>query len=120
MLIAAGPKPASGHVDFLDALDAAGYSKLSADQIIALHDSGVSTRLLVAAGRYFNPRATVDEVVGLANAGVSGTFLDDLSRRGVKYSPKDVIAFAQGGVSASYLAAGGGHLRRSPRRRSSS
>ena len=96
--------PGSGHVDYLDALSAAGYGKLSADQIVALHDSGVSTHLLAAAGRYFNPHATVEELIALSNAGLSGTFLDDLGRRGVKCSPKDALTYAQTAVSASYIA----------------
>jgi beta-lactamase regulating signal transducer with metallopeptidase domain len=98
------PHVMAAHTDLLDALNAAGYSKLTADEIIALHDNGVSGRLLIATSKYFEKRATVNDVIALARSGVSPAFLEDLGRRGVRASPAEVISFLYGGVSASYAA----------------
>jgi beta-lactamase regulating signal transducer with metallopeptidase domain len=98
------PVPQPRRADYLDALSAAGYDRLTADEIIALHDNGVSGSLLVASSRYFDHRLSTREIIALSASGVSSTYLDDLNRYGLRAGPKDVIAFTVNGVSASYAA----------------
>ncbi|HEY0381692.1 MAG TPA: M56 family metallopeptidase [Candidatus Elarobacter sp.] len=99
---APAPRVVAARVDLLEALNIAGYQKLSADEIIALHDNGVGGSLLIAASKYFDRRATVAEIVLLARSGVTSKYLDDLGQHGVKASPSDVVRFLQSGVSAGY------------------
>jgi beta-lactamase regulating signal transducer with metallopeptidase domain len=95
----------SARVDLLDALNTAGYQKLSADEIIALHDNGVGGNLIIAAAKYFDHRATVAEIVTMARSGISSRYLDDLGQHGVHATPPDVVRFLQSGVSAAYAGA---------------
>ncbi len=99
---AAQPQPR--RADYLDALAAAGYGNLTADEIIALHDSGVSATLIVASSHYFNPRPSVKDLITLSTSGVSGTYIEELSRYGLRTAPRDVVAYTVNGVSAPYAA----------------
>lgn len=101
------PRTASrtARVDFLDSLNAVGFGNISTDEIIALHERGIGTPLLLAAGRYFKPHASVADVIALAMYGVSAARLDDFARNAVICSPQDMIVFVQNGVSARYIAA---------------
>ncbi|MBV8369105.1 MAG: M56 family metallopeptidase [Candidatus Eremiobacteraeota bacterium] len=98
------PHPQPRRADYLDALSAAGYANLSADDMIALHDNGVSGSLIVASARYFNPRPSVKELIALSTSGVSGTYIEELSRYGLRAGPSDVRAYTLNGVSAPYAA----------------
>ena len=101
---AAQPHAPARRADYLDALTAAGYANLSADDMIALHDNGVSGTLIVASARYFNPRPSVKELITLSSSGVSATYIEELSRYGVRAGPSDVRAYTLNGVSAPYAA----------------
>jgi beta-lactamase regulating signal transducer with metallopeptidase domain len=90
--------------DYLDALAAAGYGNLTADEIIALHDNGVSGPLIVASAHYFTPRPSVKDLIALSTCGVSGIYIEELSRYGLRAAPRDVVAYATSGVSAPYAA----------------
>ena len=96
--------PSSPRVDLLAALATSGYAKISADEIIALHNAGIDGTFIVAASRYFGRQVAVDSLVGMANVGVSASYLDELGQgnaRGI--SPNDVGALVRSGVSASYV-----------------
>ncbi|MBV9409305.1 MAG: hypothetical protein JO164_10820, partial [Candidatus Eremiobacteraeota bacterium] len=91
-------------VDLLAALATSGYAKISADEIIALHNAGIDGSFILAASRYFGRQVAVDQLVGMANVGVSASYLDELGQgnaRGI--SPNDVAALTRSGVSASYV-----------------
>jgi beta-lactamase regulating signal transducer with metallopeptidase domain len=94
----------SRRADYLDALTAAGYGNLTADEIIALHDNGVSGTFIVASSRYFVPRISVKDLIALSSSGVSATYIEELSRYGLRAGPRDVQAYSTNGVSASYAA----------------
>lgn len=91
--------------DLLAALNAAGYANLSADDVVALRDQGVSGALVLAAGRSFERRPSVAELMSLASSGVSAGYLRALAEAGLRrVTPAAAIAFVTNGVSAGYAA----------------
>ncbi len=96
------PKPRSE--DLLDALNGAGLSHLSVDDLIALHDNGVSSRLIYAAQAYFGASVTAHMLVELADRGVAPEYLQSLSSVGLQgLAVGDVERLRDHGVTAQYI-----------------
>jgi beta-lactamase regulating signal transducer with metallopeptidase domain len=90
--------------DFLDALQAAGYTHLTVDQLIEIRNSGVNTDYLRALKNYGVTPIPVDQLVALANAGVSAQYLAGISKLGyARLSVNDLITLANSGVSPEYI-----------------
>ena len=91
--------------DYIDAMDALGYSSLGADELIALRQQGVGpdyVRELAALG-YKN--LSSEDLVGLRSQGVSPDFVKGLGDQGLKeLSLANLLALRSQGVSPKYVA----------------
>ncbi len=93
------------HDEFLQAMRDAGFTGLSVDDLIAIHNAGVSTTFLNelhAAGLTpMPPRDLID----LANAGVSAAFLVEVHKAGYDHlSCADMIRLSNAGIQPAYMA----------------
>ena len=92
--------------DFLRALREAGFTGLSADELVAIRNCGVSAdfiRQLHARG--LTPMPTGD-LTKLANHGVDAAYLSGLASTGYgKISTDDIIRLRDNGVTPGYIAA---------------
>ncbi len=76
----------------------------SADEVIALHDAGVDTDLVVAVRRSGLERPSVDELVRIADSGVDGDLIEAAVRSfGPSTSVSDIVALHDAGVDADYI-----------------
>jgi beta-lactamase regulating signal transducer with metallopeptidase domain len=91
--------------DYIDAMDALGYSSLGADELIALRQQGVGpdyVRELAALG-YQN--LSSEDLVGLRSQGVSPDFVKGLADQGLEdLSLGNLLALRSQGVSPNYVA----------------
>ncbi|HZZ66472.1 MAG TPA: M56 family metallopeptidase [Candidatus Baltobacteraceae bacterium] len=105
MVIAQNGAPARPD-DLLDALNAAGLRNLSVDQLIALRDHGVSTRLIQASVSYFGPHVDAQWLTYMADHGISPGYLQELSFAGIHgITPESVVLLQDHGVSAELVRA---------------
>ncbi len=98
--------PAAERDAFLDALHDAGFHDLSVEDVIAIHNAGVSPQFLAELhARGLTPMPARD-LVALANAGVDAAYLAGLKANGyASASVNDVVALRNAGVQVSYIAA---------------
>lgn len=88
----------------LSALESAGLTHLSVDDLIALRDHGVSAVLVSGAHAYFGGNLTAKDLVRLADSGIDPAFLQALRAAGETGAcPHDVVRLRDHGVSASYI-----------------
>ncbi len=105
---------AHGSTDLLDALNAAGMTNLSVDQLIALRDHGVSPMLVRSATSYFG-RISSDDLTYLADHGVGTPYLDELrSDRVTGLSVKDAVRLMDHGVTPAFMRSAFGYFRQRP------
>ncbi|MDQ6933312.1 MAG: M56 family metallopeptidase [Candidatus Eremiobacteraeota bacterium] len=98
--------------DLLDALDRSGYRALSTDDLIMVKTHGVSVCLIEETGRLLSPRPSVQELVTLADNGVSCNYLRGIAQYGLgTLAPRDVIVLAQQGVRPEFMAVASRNLR---------
>lgn len=90
--------------DFLDALREAGYKGLSADDLIAIRNAGVSATFLRQLKSYGIAPMPTRDLVALANSGVDARYVAGLRAAGyANVSVTDMVALANAGVEPSYI-----------------
>lgn len=105
---------AHGSSDLLDALNAAGMTNLSVDQLIALRDHGVSPMLVRSATSYFG-RISSGDLTYLADHGVGTPYLDELrSDRVTGLSVKDAVRLMDHGVTPVFMRSAFGYFKPRP------
>jgi beta-lactamase regulating signal transducer with metallopeptidase domain len=88
----------------LDALSAMGYQKLSVDELVSLTDAGLTGSAIRAYARAFG-HPSVDELRQLANRDISSTYVDRLRAAGLRnLTVNDAIRLSDHGVSADDVA----------------
>jgi hypothetical protein len=96
------PAPIAGahHSDSLiDALAAAGYGRLSVDELVGLSDSGISGREIAEYARLFG-HPSVDELKTLADRGVSPGYVERIEAAGLhSLNVHDAVRLADNGIS---------------------
>jgi bla regulator protein blaR1 len=90
--------------DYLDAMDALGYSSLTADQLVALRRHGVGpdfVRDLAAAGF---EGLTAGQLTALRSQGVSAAYAEGLKAEGLdRLSTSDLLVLRAQGISAEFV-----------------
>ena len=87
---------------YIDGMRAAGYSNLTADQLIAMRVQGITpayVREMQAAG--FKP--SVDELIGMKVQGVTGDYIREMKNAGFKPNLDEIVAHKVQGVTAAYI-----------------
>lgn len=99
---AAQEKEESG--SYIDQLAALGYTNLSVDQLIEMHDHGVSPRLIRELKSYGYTNLSVEQLVRFADHGVSASFIKGLSDLGFKkVSPDELVRARDHGVTPDFI-----------------
>ncbi|HEV2739740.1 MAG TPA: M56 family metallopeptidase [Candidatus Elarobacter sp.] len=94
---------ARGGGDLLEAVDEAKYPHPSVDELIALHDQGVSGDYVRRMGA-LRPRPALRDLLALAAQGVTPDYVAALNRRlAAEPSVGQIIALRAQGVSAAWL-----------------
>jgi beta-lactamase regulating signal transducer with metallopeptidase domain len=97
---------ANGSDSLLQALQSAGLTHLSVDDLVALRDHGVSPQLIEAAHAYFGSSVTARSLVELADHGVDPMYLQALHTSGVSgIDASSAIQLRDSGVSPMLIAA---------------
>ncbi|HXR33085.1 MAG TPA: M56 family metallopeptidase [Verrucomicrobiae bacterium] len=90
------------HESYIDALKAAGYDNLSADDLISMKVQGVTPayiRAIQAAGL----KPTADELIGMKVQGVTPEYIQELRAAGLKLDVDELIGMKVQGVTPDYL-----------------
>jgi beta-lactamase regulating signal transducer with metallopeptidase domain len=91
--------------EYIDAMDALGYSSLGAEQLIALRNQGVGpdyVRELTALGY---KDLSSEDLIGLRSQGVSAAFVKGLKEQGLQeLSLSNLLSLRSQGVSPQYVA----------------
>ena len=101
-----GPSPSarSSANDFLGQLAAAGYTNLCADDLIALHNAGVSGRLISALRHAGVRDASIKELIALSEHGITPGYIAQLASRGyAKLTAQELMDLRDQGISAAYI-----------------
>lgn len=107
--------PASSEDDFLDALDAAGYSHLSVDDLIAIRNSGVTSSYLRSLKQFGVLPMPAKSLIALANSGVSASTIASLAAAGYTgLKAEDLIALQNSGVTSPFVRSAKASLRPAP------
>ena len=89
---------------YLDELQAAGYTNLSADEVIKMRATGVDARYigdLAAAGF---PHLSPDQLAEMHSVGVSGQYMAELAKAGLSHlSAREALEMRATGVDGSYV-----------------
>jgi hypothetical protein len=84
--------------DLLAALDAAGYGHVDADDLVQLTNHGITARDIIVLPR--NDRS-IDDLIAMHDHGVTNALARAVSRAFPSASADDIIEFANQGVSAT-------------------
>jgi len=84
--------------DLLAALDAAGYGHVDADDLVQLTNHGITARDIIVLPR--NDRS-IDDLIAMHDHGVTNALARAVSRAFPSASAEDIIEFANQGVSAT-------------------
>ncbi len=102
---APAPQPApqmEGHESYIDALKAAGYDNLSADQLVGLKIQGVTPayiRGILAEGL----KPSVDELIGMKVQGIIPEYIHEMRAAGLKLDVDELIGMKVQGITPEYL-----------------
>lgn len=112
---AAASAAASPEDDFLDALDEAGYTHLSVDDLIAIRNSGVSGPYLRALKRAGILPMPVKTLIALSNSGVTASTIAAMKAAGYTgLDAGDLIALQNAGVTPAFVLSAKDSLRPAP------
>ena len=117
IVLALAPKApaASSEDDFLDALDAAGYSHLSVDDLIAIRNSGVTSSFLRSLKQYGVLPMPAKSLIALANSGVSAATIASMAGAGYTgLKAEDLISLQNAGVTPPFVQSAKASLRPAP------
>lgn len=90
------------HESYIDALKAAGYNNLSADDLVGMKIQGVTPayiRAIQAAGL----KPTADELIGMKVQGVTPEYIQELHAASLKLDVDELIGMKVQGVTPDYL-----------------
>jgi beta-lactamase regulating signal transducer with metallopeptidase domain len=91
--------------EYVDEMDALGYSSLSADQLIALRTQGVGPQFVRELQASGYASLSADQLASLRSQGVSAKFAAELKAQGLKdLSLTGLTALRSQGVSAAFVA----------------
>lgn len=91
--------------DFINALTAEGYTKLSADELIALRSRGVTPAFIHEMNAVFNQKLAADQLVAFKVHGITPQFVSELKAAGLsRLSPDILVAFSVHGVTPQFVA----------------
>lgn len=91
--------------EYVDAMDALGYSGLNADQLIGLRSQGVGPEFVRELREAGYASVSADQLMSLRSQGVSGGFAAELKAQGLKdLSLGDLMELRSQGVSGSFVA----------------
>ncbi len=109
------PPAPSSEDDFLSALDYAGYTHLSVDDLIAIRNSGVTGSYLRALKQYGVLPMQPKTLIALADSGVNASTIASMYAAGYRaLSADDLIALQNAGVSAQLVVAAKSSGRATP------
>lgn len=96
---------ATAHLNLLDALQVYGYHGFSTDDLVNLANHGVTAALLSSLHRYGLHDLASGDLISLTDHGVSASYLDGLSASGFKgLSAPTLVTLRDHGVDGSYVA----------------
>jgi len=93
---------AEAHESYIDALRAAGYDNLSADDLVGMKIQGVTPgyiRAIQAAGL----KPSADQLIGMKVQGVTPEYIQELHAAGLKLDVDELIGLKVQGVTPDYL-----------------
>jgi beta-lactamase regulating signal transducer with metallopeptidase domain len=91
-------------LDYIDQLAAAGYKKLSVDELIALGNHGVTAEYIRGLAAVGYPNLSVDELVAFGVHGVDADYVRGLAAAGYKgLRAEDLIAMRVHGVDPGFV-----------------
>jgi beta-lactamase regulating signal transducer with metallopeptidase domain len=97
------PAPqAEAHESYIDALKAAGYGDLSADELVGLKIQGV-TPAYIRAILAEDLKPTVDELIGLKIQGITQEYIHEMRAGGLKLDADELIGMKIQGITLEYF-----------------
>jgi beta-lactamase regulating signal transducer with metallopeptidase domain len=99
------PQPvpqAEVHESYIDALKAAGYANLSADELVGLKIQGITPdyiRAILAE----DLKPTVDELIGLKIQGITQEYIQEMRVAGLKLNVDELIGIKIQGITPEYF-----------------
>jgi beta-lactamase regulating signal transducer with metallopeptidase domain len=91
--------------EYIDAMDALGYSSLGAEQLIALRNQGVSPDYVRELRALGYEDLSSEDLIGLRSQGVSADFVKGLTEQGLQeLSLSNLLSLRSQGVSPQYVA----------------
>ncbi len=102
---APAPQPAPQselHESYIDALKAAGYGNLSADELVGLKIQGVTPEY-VRAILAEDLKPTVDELIGLKIQGITQEYIHEMRAAGLQLDVNELIGMKIQGITPEYF-----------------
>ena len=87
---------------YLDAMEAAGFKNLTADELIAMKIQGV-TPAYVKEIHDLGMKPTVEEFIGMRVQGITPQYANDMRGLGLKYDPENLVGMKVQGITPEYV-----------------
>ena len=87
---------------YLDAMEAAGFKNLTADELVAMKIQGV-TPAYVKEFHDLGMKPTVEELIGMRVQGITPQYANDMRGLGLKYDPENLVGMKVQGITPEYV-----------------